>query len=58
MPSDLVVLDGVAFSLTPEGPWVPMSTTTGIFHDTKRHHNHPHHHPEAPMMYKWPTTQS
>ena len=58
MPSDLVVLDGVAFSLTPEGPWVPMSTTTGIFHDTKRHHAHPHHHPEAPMMYKWPTTQS
>lgn len=58
IPSDLVILDGVAFSLTPDGPWVPMSTTTSIFHDTKKHYNHPHHHQCAPMMYKWPTTQS
>ena len=36
IPADLVVLDGVAYSDKPTGPWVPMSTTTGIFKEHKR----------------------
>ena len=31
IPADLQVLDGVAYSQNPNGPWVPMSTMTGIF---------------------------
>jgi hypothetical protein len=31
LPSDLVVLDGVAFSESKNGPWTPMSITTSIF---------------------------
>ena len=38
IPADLVVLDGVAYSERPTGPWVPMSTTTGIFKEPRRPH--------------------
>lgn len=38
IPADLVVLDGVAYSERPTGPWVPMSTTTGIFKEPMRPH--------------------
>ena len=31
IPADLQVLDGIAYSQNPNGPWVPMSTMTGIF---------------------------
>ena len=31
IPADLQVLDGVAYSQNPEGPWVPMSTMTSLF---------------------------
>ena len=41
IPSDLQILDGVAYSTDPEGPWVPMSTTTAIFkHPHKNKHQH------------------
>ena len=32
IPKELVTLDGVAFSLSPTGPWVPMRTTTNMMH--------------------------
>ncbi len=38
IPADLVVLDGVAFSETPNGPWVPVQPTTSIFKEPKRKH--------------------
>ena len=31
IPDDLQVLDGVAYAESPNGPWIPMSTMTGIF---------------------------
>ena len=39
IPADLVVLDGVAFSDNPKGPWVPMTVSTSIFREPKKHHN-------------------
>jgi len=38
LPSDLVVLDGVAYSESPKGPWIPMTTTTSIFREPVRKH--------------------
>ena len=43
IPADLQVLDGVAYSQNPEGPWAPMSTMTGLF---KRKQERP-----KPMVY-------
>lgn len=37
IPSDLVVLDGVAYSETPRGPWIPMTTTTSLFREPVNH---------------------
>ena len=39
IPADMVVLDGVAYSDKITGPWVPMSTTTGIFREPNKIHN-------------------
>lgn len=39
LPLDLVILDGVAFSENPKGPWFPMSSSTSIFRESARHHN-------------------
>lgn len=50
IPADLAVLDGVAYSKGPNGPWVPMSTTTAIF---KEPHNHRNMHLED-MMHQLP----
>ena len=36
IPSDMVILDGVAYSQKITGPWIPMSTTTAIFKEPKR----------------------
>jgi len=40
MPSDLAILNGVAFSLNENGPYIPLRTNTGTFkepkHDTKK----------------------
>ena len=49
IPDDLQVLDGVAYSEHPTGPWVPMSTMTRIF--KSRQHPHPHPHPTATVMH-------
>lgn len=52
LPVDLVILDGVAYSDKITGPWVPMSTMTGIFKEPKKHpmpepiHTAPMHDPE------------
>ena len=35
IPEDLHVLDGVAYSVTPHGPWKPMKTSTAIFKHNK-----------------------
>lgn len=50
IPADLAVLDGVAYSKCPNGPWVPMSTTTAIF---KEPHDHRNIHLED-MMHQLP----
>ena len=59
IPADLAVLDGVAYSKGPNGPWVPMSTTTAIF---KEPHNHRNMHLEDRMhqlpAFKRHTSQS
>lgn len=44
LPSDLVILDGVAYSETKEGPWVPMMTTTALFREP---HKKPNTHDDA-----------
>ena len=36
LPSDLVHLDGVAYSNNPKGPWTPMQPTTSIFREPKK----------------------
>lgn len=36
IPSELQVLDAVAYSENPEGPWIPMSTMTRIFKDPRK----------------------
>ena len=35
IPEDLHILDGVAYSVTPHGPWKPMKTSTSIFKHNK-----------------------
>lgn len=49
IPSDLQILDTVAYSDNPNGPWVPMSTMTSIFKNKRRPHPHPH--PTATVMH-------
>lgn len=39
LPADLAVLDGVAYSNKPNGPWIPVSTTTSIFKEPKKGNN-------------------
>ncbi len=36
IPSELQILDAVAYSENPEGPWIPMSTMTKIFKDPRK----------------------
>ena len=56
IPSDLVVLDGVAYSNSENGPWVPMTTTTSLFREpTKRPISNEQH---QPMREKLMTSQS
>lgn len=55
IPDDLQILDGVAYSPTPHGPWKPMRPSTAIFK------NKPHHGPcgyPEPFMPKKITSQS
>ena len=56
IPADLVVLDGVAYSESEKGPWIPVDKSTSIFKgDNKPKHQHEHH---QPMQYKMFTSQS
>ena len=41
LPADLQYLDGVAYSVKENGPWIPMSTTTNLFREPEKHHNGP-----------------
>ena len=41
IPSDLVSLDGIAYSENPNGPWVPMVKSTRIFREPKKVHHGP-----------------
>ena len=50
IPTDLQVLDGVAYSQNPNGPWVPMKKSTGIFKEPKRHLQH-HHKVHGPLPH-------
>ena len=36
LPADLVVLDGVAYSQSKNGPWIPMKSSTSIFREPVR----------------------
>ena len=36
LPQDMVFLDGVAFSESQKGPWIPMQTSTSIFREPVR----------------------
>ena len=56
IPADLVVLDGVAFSQSPKGPWVPMKTTTKLFREPVKHGRPTE--PHEPMRRKMFTSQS
>lgn len=57
LPSDLVILDGVAFSESPNGPWVPVSKSTSLFREpTHKHKGFEEKH--QPMRHKMMTSQS
>lgn len=53
IPEDLVNLDGVAYSQNENGPWVPMSTNTGIFREPNKKNANKYSH-----AFKYPTTQA
>ena len=57
IPDDLQVLDGVAYSNTPHGPWKPMRTSTAIFKGTHKHGPHCHYH-DYPLIPNLTTAQS
>ena len=42
LPSDVVTLDGVAYSESEKGPWVPMVKSTKIFKGIKKDHKNSH----------------
>ena len=49
IPDDLQVLDGVAYAEHPDGPWHPMSTTTGIFRSKR--YTHPQPQPKTTVFH-------
>lgn len=53
IPEDLVNLDGVAYSQNENGPWVPMSTNTGIFREPNKKNAN-----KYPHAFKYPTTKA
>lgn len=58
IPEDLQVLDGVAYSTTPHGPWKPMRTSTAIFKHPRGHQKHLGQYYEEPLIPKLTTAQS
>ena len=57
LPSDLVVLDGAAYSESENGPWHPMVVSTSMFREPQRT-KHKTEEPHQPMAYKMITSQS
>lgn len=57
IPLDLIQLDGVAYSESENGPWIPMNTNTAIFREPKRI-NVREIPRDQPMMHKAITSQS
>lgn len=57
LPDDLVALDGVAYSESENGPWVPMIISTGTFREPVKKHNQDSGEHE-PMQHKPITSQS
>jgi len=43
-----VILDSVAYSNNPKGPWVPMNSSTAIFKEPKKHPKPHIHHSNPP----------
>ena len=54
IPSDLAILNGVAFSLNENGPYIPLRTNTGTFkepkHEPKPTCNIPQHDPNNKVL--------
>ena len=51
IPDDLQVLDGVAYSTTPHGPWKPMRPSTSIFKGPRHHGGHGFPEPHMPQKF-------
>ena len=71
IPSDLKILDHVAYSIHPNGPWIPMRSNTSDFKDHNSLDIEPTHDPAnkafeeesimpppPPIIHKAPTSQS
>lgn len=59
LPADLAVLDGVAYSNRPNGPWIPVKTSTGIFKSPdKKKNQFAEDAMHQPARHKLPTSQS
>ena len=57
LPVDLAVLDGVAYSTNPDGPWIAMTTTTSVFKEPNRRYNDLRDRFHQPPGCKMMTTQ-
>lgn len=69
IPQDLQILDSAAYSLHPNGPWIPMRSNTSTFKDHDRIDAEPPYDPAnkaieeepimpPPIVHKAPTSQS
>ena len=58
IPNDLQVLDGVAYSTSPTGPWTAMRTSTAVFKSPGAHKITRGYIYEEPLMPKLTTAQS
>lgn len=61
MPCDLEFLTSVAWSNSPDGPWIPARSNEATFKDPKHSNialDHKHHEPEQPRAEKIPTHRS
>lgn len=58
IPEDLHILDGVAFSATPHGPWKAMRTSTGVFKGHRKHGYGGGRYFDEPLFPKLTTAQS
>ena len=58
IPSDLVILDAVAISENPDGPWTPVQKSTSVFKQIKNTQNKHVEDVHQPMCNKMMTSQS